>query len=60
MRVLGAGPRGGIGPAIARDVGGDHELAERICRACVLGLDVDCAAISLLTACISRETVFAT
>ncbi len=46
--------------AIARDVGGDRELAEQVCRACVLGLDVDGAAISLLTASISRETLCAT
>ncbi len=46
--------------AVDRDVGGDHELAEQICRACVSGLDVDGAAISLLTASISRETMCAT
>ncbi len=46
--------------AIARDVGGDRALAEQICQACVLGLDVDGAAISLLTASTSRETLCAT
>ncbi|MGH3547911.1 MAG: GAF domain-containing protein [Pseudonocardiaceae bacterium] len=46
--------------AIARDVASDHELAEQICRACVLGLDVDGAAISLLTASTSRETMCTT
>ncbi|MGH3782913.1 MAG: GAF and ANTAR domain-containing protein [Pseudonocardiaceae bacterium] len=46
--------------AIARDVGSEHELAEQICRACVLGLDVDGAAISLLTASTSRETMCTT
>jgi len=37
----------------------DRELAGRICRACVEGLDVDGAAISLLTATVSRETLWA-
>lgn len=46
--------------AIARDVGSDRALAEQICQACVLGLDVDGAAISLLTASTSRETLCAT
>jgi hypothetical protein len=34
---------------IARDVADDRVLAERICRACVEGLDIDGAAISLFT-----------
>ena len=38
----------------------DHMLAGRICQACVDGLDVDGAAISLLTASTSRETLWAT
>ncbi|MBA2473878.1 MAG: GAF and ANTAR domain-containing protein [Pseudonocardiales bacterium] len=46
--------------AIARDVGSDRALAEQICQACVLGLDVDGAAISLLTASTSRETLCVT
>jgi GAF domain-containing protein len=46
--------------AIARDIGGDRALAEQVCQACVLGLDVDGAAISLLTASASRETLCAT
>ncbi len=46
--------------AIARDVAGDRALAEQICQACVLGLDADGAAISLLTASTSRETLCAT
>ncbi len=46
--------------AIARDVGGDRALAEQVCAACVLGLDIDGAAISLLTASTSRETLYAT
>jgi GAF domain-containing protein len=45
---------------IARDVGDDRALAERVCRACVVGLDVDGAAISLLTASSGRETLCAT
>ncbi|MGB7794846.1 MAG: GAF and ANTAR domain-containing protein [Pseudonocardiaceae bacterium] len=45
---------------IARDVGDDRALAERVCRACVVGLDVDGAAISLLTASSARETLCAT
>ncbi len=46
--------------AIARDVGGDRALAEQVCRACIAGLDVDGAAISLLTASAGRETLCAT
>lgn len=45
---------------IARDVSGERALAEQVCRACVVGLDVDGAAISLLTASNARETVCAT
>jgi hypothetical protein len=45
---------------IARDVDDDRALVREICRACVAGLDVDGAAISLLTASPLRETVFAT
>ena len=46
--------------AIARDLRDDRALAERICRACVVGLDIDGAAISLHTASALRETLFAT
>lgn len=46
--------------AMARDGSGDGELAGRICRACVDGLDVDGAAMSLLTGSESRETLWAT
>ena len=35
-------------------------MAKRICRACVAGLDVDGAVISVLTATVSRETLWAT
>jgi GAF domain/ANTAR domain len=45
--------------AITRADTDDRELAQRICRACVEGLDVDGAAISLLTATVSRETLWA-
>lgn len=45
---------------IARDGNDDHELAARICRACVAGTDVDGAAISVLTATEYRETLAAT
>jgi hypothetical protein len=45
---------------IARDGTGERELAERICRACVDGLDIDGAAVSLLTGSVSRETLWAT
>lgn len=45
--------------AIARDVDDDRGLAELICRACVDGLDVDGAAISLMTGSDSRETLWA-
>jgi len=38
----------------------DHDLAGRICQACVAGLDIDGASISLLTASVSRETLWAT
>ena len=46
--------------AIARDTIDDRALAMRICRACVDGLDVDGAAISLLTAGAARQTLAAT
>jgi ANTAR domain-containing protein/GAF domain-containing protein len=45
--------------AIARDVGDDRELAGLICRAFVNGLDVDGAALSLLTARLTRHTLYA-
>jgi len=45
--------------AIARDTMDDRVLAIRICRACVDGLDVDGAAISLLTAGTARHTLAA-
>ncbi len=46
--------------AIARGDVDDRALAMRICRACVAGLDVDGAAISLLTGSVARQTLAAT
>src|ERR687890_2622976 len=46
--------------AIARDGVDDRVVAMRICRACVDGLDVDGAAISLLTGTVARQTLAAT
>jgi hypothetical protein len=46
--------------AIARDVGDDRVLAEQICRTCAKGLDLDGAAISVLTQSEARETLCAT
>jgi len=45
--------------AIAPGSASDRELARQICQACIAGLDVDGAAISLLTATVSRETLWA-
>jgi GAF domain-containing protein len=45
---------------IARGGGDERALAEQICRAYVVGLDVDGAAISLLTASTSSQTLCAT
>jgi Sigma-70 region 2 len=44
---------------IARDVPDDSTLAEQICRACVAGLDVDGAAMSLYTASASGQNLYA-
>jgi hypothetical protein len=38
----------------------EYAVAQRICQACVAGLDVDGAVISVLTATVSRETLWAT
>jgi GAF domain/ANTAR domain len=46
--------------SITRDNADDRELAARICGACVEGLDVDGAAISLLTARPVRHTLAVT
>ena len=45
---------------LARTHGNDRDLACHICQACLVGLDVDGAAISLLTSTASRETLWAT
>jgi GAF domain-containing protein len=57
------GERGAVTRAvleIVRDVGDDRALAEQVCRAYVAGLDVDGAAISLLTASSAHQTLCAT
>lgn len=54
--------RGAVSTAllgIAGDITDERVLAERICRACVDGLDIDGASMSLLTASVARETLFA-
>lgn len=58
MAELGSATRALL--SIIRNGADDRRLAEQICRACVEGLDVDGAAISLLTATVSRETLWAT
>lgn len=45
---------------VARDGTDERVLARTICRACVDGLDVDGASISVLTASTARETLWAT
>jgi hypothetical protein len=45
---------------IVGDVISERELAGRVCRACVTGLDVEGAAVSLLTTSVHRETLSAT
>lgn len=46
--------------SIARDEPDDHGLAAQICQACVEGLDVDGAALSMLTTTAACETLWAT
>src|SRR4051794_20331794 len=58
MAELGAATRALLG--LVRDGSDEKALAARICRACVDGLDVDGAALSLLTASTSRQTLWAT
>jgi hypothetical protein len=55
---LGAVTRALLG--LVRDGSDEKALAARICRACIDGLDVDGAALSLLTASDSRQTLWAT
>ncbi len=45
--------------SISRDNSDDRVLAEQVCKACIAGLDVDGASISLLTASVVRETLWA-
>ena len=57
------GERGPVSQAVLnfdRDGGGDRMVAKQICRACVEGVDIDGASMSLLTAKVSRETLWAT
>jgi hypothetical protein len=58
--MAGYGPVSQAMLAIARDVGDDRVLARSICRACVTGLEVDGAALSLLTTTVARHTMHAT
>lgn len=58
MSELGTVTRALLG--IARNGVDSRSLAARICHACIDGLDVDGAAISLLTTTVSRETLWAT
>jgi hypothetical protein len=46
--------------AIAHEGADEPEVAERVCRACVAALDIDGAVISLLTATVTRQTLWAT
>jgi ANTAR domain/GAF domain len=46
--------------AVDRDGADGRELARHICTACVAGVGVDGAAMSLLTGSVHRETLFAT
>ncbi|HTK67892.1 MAG TPA: GAF and ANTAR domain-containing protein [Pseudonocardia sp.] len=55
-----AGPVTSALLAVARDVGDDRALARSICRAFVDGLDIDGAALSLLTAQVASQTMHAT
>lgn len=58
-------PPGAVGPvtralmSVGRDVGDERELAALICAACIAGIDVDGAAISLLTTTPARVTLWA-
>jgi hypothetical protein len=54
--------RGEVSTALlgaAGDSGDERELAQRICRACIDGLDIDGASMSLLTTSVARETLWA-
>ena len=58
MAELGVVARALLG--IAGDVGDERALAEQVCRAYVMGLDIDGAAISLQTASTSSQMLCAT
>ena len=58
-RVAGEGAVTRALLAMGHDVRDDRVLAERICRACIDGLDIDGAAISLRTAGTLRQTLYA-
>ena len=55
--LLGMVNSDGAGDGDGDGDGDGRGLAERICQACVEGLDIDGAAVSLLTASVSRETL---
>lgn len=59
-RVAEPGPATRALLSIAREGTDEPALAEQICRACVEGLRIDGAAISVLTASPARETLCAT
>ena len=44
---------------MAGDSGDERVLAAQFCGACIAGLDIDGASISMLTASVARETLFA-
>lgn len=58
MAELGSVTRALLG--MVGQEGDERALAERICRACVAGLDVDGAAVSLFTGSDLRQTLWAT
>jgi hypothetical protein len=61
--VLPVAERGTVTRALLSMVSSDGDgpgLPERLCQACVEGLDIDGAAVSLMTASVSRETLWAT
>lgn len=59
MRTGAYGPVSRAVLSIDRGLGDERRWAEQICRACVEGVDVDGASMSLLTAKVSRTTLWA-
>ena len=60
-RHRAVGDRGVVSTALLGIAGhgaDERSLAGQICRACIEGLDIDGASISLLTASVARETLF--